>query len=237
MANRELSVLGNLFRRCREWKLYDGDNHAERVKGTREPRTRLRYLELDEEARLLAEARDPLRTIVLAGIHAGLRVRSEALTLTWPNVDLVRGFLTVQAGFAKTGQTRTVPLNRTLRAALERLKRDARGDPVFTRPDGQPLRFLYHGFMAACQRAGLEGVSPHVAPAYLREPAGDGRRRPPDRAGARRLEVAGDGRAIQPPEPGARGRCRRADRHPTVAISHQGSQQPLAPLAVSRRRS
>ena len=63
----------------------------------KEPPGRLRYLEPDEEGRLLAEAAEPLRSIIVIGLHAGLRVRSEALTLTWPDVDLTRGLLTVQA--------------------------------------------------------------------------------------------------------------------------------------------
>jgi integrase len=77
-------------------------------------------------------------------------------------VDLGRGLLTVQASFAKTGQTRTVPINSTLRATLERLKAEARGEHVFTWSNGQPIRWLYQAFMVACQRAKLVGVSPHV---------------------------------------------------------------------------
>ena len=61
------------------------------VKRTRETPGRLRYLEPDEEAALLAAAEEPVHSLIVIGIHAGLRIRSEALTLTWPNVDLVRG--------------------------------------------------------------------------------------------------------------------------------------------------
>ena len=132
------------------------------VKRTRETPGRLRYLEPDEEAALLAAAEEPVHSLIVIGIHAGLRIRSEALTLTWPNVDLVRGLLTIQAGYAKNGQTRTVPINSTLRAVLERLKAEARGEHVFTWPNGQPIRWLYRAFMAAVGRAKLDDVSPHV---------------------------------------------------------------------------
>jgi integrase len=99
---------------------------------------------------------------VLVGIHAGLRVRSEAFSLSWANVDLGRGLVTVQGAFAKTGKTRTVPLNRTLREALATLKKTASGEHVFTRRDGKPLRALRTVFMKACARAKLADVTPHV---------------------------------------------------------------------------
>ena len=122
MANRELSVLKNLFNRAREWGWFEGENPVLKVRGVKEPRGRLRYLEVDEEAELLAAAREPLRTIILSGIHEELsQLRAEALRAThrpWPQIFASRppaaphGLLTVQASFAKTGRTRTVPLNR-----------------------------------------------------------------------------------------------------------------------------
>ena len=43
----------------------------------------------------------PLKTVVMVGIHAGCRLKSEALTLTWENVDLLRKTITVEGRFAK----------------------------------------------------------------------------------------------------------------------------------------
>jgi integrase len=169
MANRELSVLKNLFNRAREWGWFEGENPVLKVRGVKEPRGRLRYLEVDEEAELLAAAREPLRTIILSGIHAALRVRAEALTLRKPDVDLRQrplaaphGLLTVQASFAKTGQTRTVPLNSTLREALEPFMGNGSGEYVFVTRAGRPLRSIRSAFQTACRRAGLKGVTPHV---------------------------------------------------------------------------
>lgn len=59
----------------------------------RESPGRLRYLEHEEESKLLAAALEPLRALILVGIYAGLRVLSEALTLRWADVDLKRGLL------------------------------------------------------------------------------------------------------------------------------------------------
>jgi integrase len=80
-VNRELAVLRALYNRCQEWGTYEGGNPAARVKALRELPGRLRFLEAEEEAALLAEAGEPLRTLMLVGIYAGLRLLSEALTL------------------------------------------------------------------------------------------------------------------------------------------------------------
>jgi integrase len=57
----------------------------------------IRFLTEEEEGRLFAAAKEPLRTIILVGIYIGLRILAEALTLRWENVDLVRGLVTAQA--------------------------------------------------------------------------------------------------------------------------------------------
>src|SRR5262245_43254868 len=163
-ANRELAVLKALINRHRDWGHFDGDNPVRKVKPTKERKGRLRYLEPDEEAALLTVSKEPLRTIILAGIHAGLRIKSEALTLQHQDVDLRRGLLTVQAAYAKSGETRTVPINRVLRRALEqRLSVAPTERPyVFTRASGAPYRSVKSIFKAACVRAGLKDVTPHT---------------------------------------------------------------------------
>ena len=93
-VNRELAVLKTLFNRCTDWGLYEGENPVCAVKFRQEPKTRLRWLEPDEESRLLHGAAEPLRTLILVGIYTGLRMHAEALQLRWADVDLRRGLLT-----------------------------------------------------------------------------------------------------------------------------------------------
>jgi integrase len=159
-ANRELAVLKALVNRARDWGLFDGSNPVATVKFTKEPRQRLRFLEPQEETQLLDKARDPLRSLLILCIHGGLRLRSEALTLRWSDVDLVRRYVTVSAAYAKSGQMRTVPLNSIVRAALDRLPR--RGEYVFAKPDGTPYTYVRRGFNTACRKAGLTDVTPHT---------------------------------------------------------------------------
>jgi integrase len=163
MVNREREVLRALYNRCREWGKYEGENPVVTVKGVRESEGRLRFLEPDEEARLLAAATAPgLRAIIFAGLYAGLRIESEALTLAPADVDLRTGLLTVQSAYAKSGKTRRVPMNATLRAALAPLKAQATGGTLFTSRAGTPYRSIRTAFATACRRAGLTDVTPHV---------------------------------------------------------------------------
>jgi integrase len=102
-------------------------------------------------------------------LDAGPRAVSEALALTWRDVDLERGLLTMKAEAAKSGKERHVPLTPRLRegfAAAATARAEGGATPihghVFTTRAGRPLRSLRSVFRRACQRAGLEGVSPHV---------------------------------------------------------------------------
>ena len=161
-CNRELGVLTNLFNRCLEWGKFEGANPAASVKPLKEPQQRLRYLEDEEEDRLLAAAPEPLRTIILVGIYCGLRIQSEVLTLRWVDVDLRKMQLCVLAAFAKNGKMRAVPLNSTVRAALESLKAKATGEHVFVKRSGARYTSIRNGFNAACRLARLQGVTPHT---------------------------------------------------------------------------
>ncbi|MEP6889275.1 MAG: site-specific integrase, partial [Nitrospirota bacterium] len=81
------------------------------------------------------------------------------LTLRWEDIDMARKLLSVSASYAKSGQTRSVPMNSLVLAALTRLPRHS--DYVFAKPNGMPFRVV-QGFRAACRRAGLHDVTPHT---------------------------------------------------------------------------
>lgn len=161
-VNRELGVLKTLFNRCKAWGLIELENPVRAVKLRREPRTRLRWMTPEEEARLLAVAAEPLRSIIIIGLHTGLRIQAEAMQLRWEDIDLKHGQLTVAAAYAKNGRSRTVPVNSIARRTLEQLQRQAVGPFVFAKPDGTPYRSVRSAFTNACRHAKLEGITPHV---------------------------------------------------------------------------
>ena len=162
-VNRELSVLKVLFNCCRTWGLYEGENPVSKVKFRKEAKGRLRWLEIEEEHYLLAELpTSSLKALVTVGIHCGLRIQAEALTLTWDSVDLKRGILTVEAAYAKNGRTRSIPLNSTVLGALNALKAPAANEYVFVNEKGLPYHSIASIFKRACRRANLTGVTPHT---------------------------------------------------------------------------
>ena len=164
-VNRELTTLKGLYNMHLKWGLYEGENPVRQVKRVEEPEGRLRYLEPDEEDKLLGAAGEPLRTIILTGIYAGLRIHAEALTLSWTDVDLRRGHLTILSAFGKNRKPRTIPMNSILREALVALRaRAGAGELVFSRRDGDhPRRDIRTAFENARNRAGLgKDVTPHV---------------------------------------------------------------------------
>lgn len=163
-VNRELTTLKSLYNIHLKWGHYEGENPVRQVKPVEEPEGRLRYLGPDEEDKLLGAAKEPLRTIILTGIHAGLRIHAEALTLRWADVDLRRGQLTVLSAYGKNRKPRTVPLNSTLQAAIVTLRaRAGAGELVFPGGDGGPRRDIRTAFENARIRAGLgKDVTPHV---------------------------------------------------------------------------
>jgi integrase len=160
--NRELGTLKTLFNYFIDREKFDGPNPTRKVKKIKESRGRERFLEIEEEDRLLSVCTEPLRTIVMSGIYGGLRIHSEALTLQKADVDLRRRLLTVQGAFAKNGETLTIPLNSKLREALRQRMLESESEYVFTKCDGKPYRSIQNIFRTACKRAGLVNVTPHV---------------------------------------------------------------------------
>ncbi len=135
------------------------NNPVPEVKLLKEPKRRLRFLEHDDEHKLLAAAPPLLKNLIILGVNTGLRIRAEALALRWKeDVDFRRGVLTVQAAYAKNGQTRAVPLNDRVLTALAELKRASRGSYVFSKPDGRPYNSLEKPFTALVRQVGLAGT-------------------------------------------------------------------------------
>ncbi len=133
------------------------------IQFVKEIRGRTRFLNFDEEDRLLAAATEPTRTIILVGIYTGLRLNSEALTLKKTDIDLKRRQLTVEAAHAKNNRRKTVPIHPELVEPLRDQMERSKSEWVFVKKDGVTrLHNNKTAFMAACRRAKLTGVSPHV---------------------------------------------------------------------------
>jgi integrase len=134
-ANRYLAALSHAFTvAVNEWGWLD-DSPMRKVKKSREPRGRVRFLSDDkagprgeliegERTRLLkaceASSNTYLYTVVVLALSTGMR-QGEIMGLTWDDVDLHRGRITLHE--TKNGERRVVPL---VGKAMELLKEHRR---------------------------------------------------------------------------------------------------------------
>jgi integrase len=107
--NRPLALLRHLLRLAHEeWEVLPA---VPRIRLEKEPQGRIRWLEPDEEARLLdacRASRTPhLAAVVTLALETGLR-KGELLGLTWDRVDLSRGVIRLEV--TKNGRRREVPI-------------------------------------------------------------------------------------------------------------------------------
>jgi integrase len=159
--NRELAFLKNLFTKAMEWS-HATENPVKYVRLYREDNGRVRVLSPEEETCLLASCPSQVKPLVITALHTGFRA-SELLSLTWDDVDFRRQTITVQAAYAKNGESRAVPMNHTLTEALKSVKLDQlQGHWVFcNRRGAQYGRSFRPTFERAVGKAGISNFRFH----------------------------------------------------------------------------
>jgi integrase len=112
---RDLACLSSLLTSAEDWEwIDDGANPVPAYlrrrarRGLKEAPPRTRYLTLQEEVRILQAASAEVRKAIILAIDTGLR-REELFSLTWLQVDLVRGLITTTTR-TKNGRARKVPV-------------------------------------------------------------------------------------------------------------------------------
>ncbi|MBM3300534.1 MAG: site-specific integrase [Deltaproteobacteria bacterium] len=90
--------------------------------------------------------------------------KGEILTLRWDNVDMKRGIIQVASGkdgHTKNYETRTIPMNRSLRVFLGKHPRRIDTAYVFSGASGKPFTKTNYHFGRAVKRAGIDHVRFH----------------------------------------------------------------------------
>lgn len=114
----------------------------------------------DEARRLIAACREPhLKAFVMLGIMTTAR-SGAILEALWSQVDFERRLIDYGEGHGNKRRA-VVPLNDELHTALSALRELASTDFVIER-HGRQVTKIKKGFRAACDRAGLVGITPHV---------------------------------------------------------------------------
>src|SRR5215210_2979975 len=151
-VNRELTILSRVLALAIDAG-HISENPCRRVRRFREDNARVRFLNDDEETRLMKQigGRELLRSVVIFALNTGLR-RGEIFGLRWTEVDWSRNFIHVIN--TKTGKSRIIPLNDATRAVLRQQQEKSQSEFVFVSPrTGARLRNLRNGFGKACEDA------------------------------------------------------------------------------------
>ncbi len=161
-VNRVMSTVKHMFTKAAEWDMIE-ETTLKKIRKIKLPKEigRLRYLSVKEAQELVSVSDEHLQPIVITALHTGMR-KSEILKLKWDNVDMQHGFILLNK--TKNGERRELPINKTLRATLNKLPRRFVGkdgekelaayvfhDPVTLKPYGNVKR----SFNSAVKNAGI----------------------------------------------------------------------------------
>lgn len=151
-ANRIMAVFKSVLRRCVKWGWL---KYAPPVEIPSVPKRDIVPLTPDELSRLLKELPEHLRGPAKFSVLTGLR-EANVTGLTWSQVDLVAGRVTIPSSHYKTKRVYSATLSAS---AIEVLKAQPRvSNYVFTFDEEPVTRFNNHAFRKARIRAGL----PHL---------------------------------------------------------------------------
>lgn len=140
--------------------LIDRAPHIERPS---KPKPSERHLSKEEARRLIEHATTPhVQLFIILALGTGAR-SAALLQLTWDRCDFIRGLIDLRNPQITTPHKgrAIVPMNRTVRAALERAKPGAMTDHVIEWA-GEPVASVKRALAASARRANLGNVSPHM---------------------------------------------------------------------------
>jgi len=131
------------------------------------PEPRDRWLVRDEAARLLRaalrspKARPYLPLFILLALYTGRR-KEAILALRWPQVNFDAGTINFEQGRRTKKRKGGIPIPPRLLPHLMRARRRGSDLGYVLHIDGERIGDIKKGFEAACARAGLADVTPHV---------------------------------------------------------------------------
>ncbi|MBI5968678.1 MAG: site-specific integrase [Deltaproteobacteria bacterium] len=157
-VNKEVACLKTIFNRAvRHKRLLH--NPIGIVKKLSENNVRMQILTQEEFETLLAACPLYIRPIVEIAYFMGLR-RAEIINLTWPEVDLQKGFIRLAPERTKTDQKRVIPIHPKVAESIKKLPRGLHTDRVFLL-NGVSFDEFRNAFKKACQDAGIQDFTFH----------------------------------------------------------------------------
>lgn len=149
-----LTLFRHMINKSIEWRLYKGENPIKGVKMPKIQNKRERYLSHDESDLLLKELAKisvQLHDEALLSLHCGLRA-SEVFRLTWNDVDVEHGLLTLRD--AKSG-TRIGYMTKAVKNMLAGRKLFAENQIIFPKNTGTVQKQVSNTFRRVVNKLGF----------------------------------------------------------------------------------
>jgi integrase len=150
-VNRETACLKTIFSMAVKSRRAV-TNPVKGMKLLREDNVVQNVLSQEDEEKLLANAAEHIRRVVICALETGLRL-GEILSLRWESVDLVTGFIRVER--SKSGKKREIPISDRLRSVLSEAGKKGRDGEVFRHMNGKPIKSVREGYANALEGAKL----------------------------------------------------------------------------------
>lgn len=160
--NRIHATLNHMFTKAVKWNMVEKETSMRIRDATllKENNRRLKYLSKEECQALINSCDKHLKPIVITALHSGMR-KNEVLGLRWENVDLRHGFILLNQNQTKNSERKEIPINSTLRDALQKTMRRLDTPFVFHDSTGKRYGDIKRSFKSACKRAGISDFRFH----------------------------------------------------------------------------
>jgi integrase len=159
--NRHVATIKHMMTKAVQWDMVEeyALKKVRQVKQLEERNRRLRYLSEEESKRVIEKCDPHLKPIVVMALHTGMR-KSEILTLRWENIDLAIKLILLTD--TKNNEPRQIPINKTLKAYLDKLPQRIDGGYVFYDPrTDKPYQDIKKSFARALKNAGVKDFHFH----------------------------------------------------------------------------
>jgi integrase len=154
-----LGLVRQAFNKAVVWRLWQGENPCRGVSFPSPNNARQRFLSQEEASVLLTALRQrslQVWQIAAMSLYGGLRL-GEVLGITWSNVNLENGIITILD--AKNNTSRAIFITEPIRQVLEELPAGLPDDLLFKARTGTPVQWLSATFSRVVKALGLnEGI-------------------------------------------------------------------------------
>ncbi|MGE5443981.1 MAG: tyrosine-type recombinase/integrase [Ignavibacteriales bacterium] len=159
--NKELAFVRHLFNYAKRCKKFYGDNPVSVCGLLSVNNQKTRIITPEEEALLIANAEEPLKSMIQMALFTSLRLNS-IRTLKWNCVELTNGTITIEAFYSKNKRNHILPISNKVRKLLLEAKLKCGGSEyVFPEAMALTRKGITLKFRMLCKKLGIQGVRFH----------------------------------------------------------------------------